>query len=191
VHAILSRLPAHDAGTSVQALPENGIYFSYENGEPDGRIVRVGTHRVDGRFRTRVRLHYGGNKNASVFRLHVGGALLLRDQPDDPRLSGWLTHMGPTFKDVESRVSQVLRETFTYRAVRVDSSLERLTLERGLIALLAQRPIAAPSPTWLGHHAAAEPIRRSGLWNTQHVDAQPLTAEQLARFELLVDNSRP
>jgi hypothetical protein len=68
-------------------LPENGISFFYEIGEPDGRIVRVGTHRVDGRFRKRVRLHYGGNKDASVFQMHVGGALMLRDWPNDPRLT--------------------------------------------------------------------------------------------------------
>jgi hypothetical protein len=99
--------------------------------------------------------------------------------------------MGPRFNDIESRVSEVMRATFTFRAIRVDSSSERLALERGLIGLLAQAPIAAPSASWLGHYAAAEPIRRSGLWNTQHVDAQPITAEQLARFERLVENSQP
>jgi hypothetical protein len=84
-----------------------------------------------------------------------------------------------------------MRETFTFRAIRVDSSSERLALERGVIALLAQLPLVAPSATWLGRCAAAEPIRRSRLWNTQQVDALLLTSQQFARFALLVENSQP
>ncbi|GAI06267.1 unnamed protein product, partial [marine sediment metagenome] len=54
-------------------MPENGIYFFYEDTEKceisgvvTDRIVRVGTHpRKNNRFKARIREHYRGNKNDS------------------------------------------------------------------------------------------------------------------------------
>lgn len=50
---------------------------------------------------------------------------------------------------------------------------DRGYIERNAIALLsnygAPQPIDPPSATWLGRHAAADAIRRSGLWNVNHV----------------------
>lgn len=42
-----------------------------------------------------------------------------------------------------------------------------------LIAFLSnygREAIDPPSPGWLGRHAASEEVRRSGLWNVNHVD---------------------
>ncbi len=64
---------------------------------------------------------------------------------------------------------------------------ERLSLERGLIALLARYPLGPPSNEWLGRHAVHPLIARSGIWNTQHVDAESLTLEEL---ELLTELAR-
>jgi hypothetical protein len=196
---LLDQLPLHDFQTPRQSLPENGIYVFFEREESveiDGvvrdRIVRVGTHRGDSRLRRRLRQHYGGierlgtNKRASVFRRHVGAALMRRKDPQDPRLSDWLRSKSRGAHEVEVWVSKVLRESFTFRCVRVDSAAARLSLESGLIALLAQHPIGEPTPEWLGHHAAAGAIRLSGLWNTQHVSGEPLTDQQLERLSKLV-----
>jgi hypothetical protein len=49
---------------------------------------------------------------------------------------------------------------------------DRRIIEAGAIALLSnfeRTPIDAPSTTWLGLHAASPAIRKSGLWNVNHV----------------------
>jgi len=199
VYALIGLLPRLDHQTPRRQLPRNGIYLFFEKGESAShldtvtdRIVRVGTHRANGRFRSRIRQHYGnvhslaGNKNASVFRKHVGGALLRSVDHHDRRLADWLTQGAPSFSEVEETVSRVLRENFTFRCFRVDERSERLSLERGLIALLAQYPLGEPSANWLGSFAASQEIRRSGLWNMQHTDAEPLTINELERLEQLV-----
>lgn len=200
VQGIALALPRHDFRTERSSLPRDGIYLFFERGETvpiqrsvRDRIVRVGTHRADGRFPTRIRQHYGnvrslhGNKNGSVFRLHVGGALLTRSNSRDPRLAEWQRHGGMSFVEVEELVSKTLRDDFTFVCFRVNEGEERLELERGLIALLAQHPMAEPSLAWLGRYAGAEDIRRTGLWNTQHVRAEPLTDAEFARLKQLCE----
>lgn len=199
VYALIRLLPRLNHRTLRKQLPANGIYVFFERGEVVqwrsrviDRIVRVGTHRGDGRFRTRIRQHYGkvrslgGNKNSSVFRKHVGGALLRKANPHDPRLEEWLAQGGPSFNEVEELVSRALREGFTFSCFRVDSPGERLALERGLIALFASYPLGQPSADWLGLYAADERLRRSGLWNTQGTGAEPLTLAEFSRLEDLV-----
>ncbi|MHB9109490.1 MAG: hypothetical protein ACYDCO_20750 [Armatimonadota bacterium] len=186
------QLPRCGFETPRRALPTNGIYLFFEDGETvdiDGqccdRIVRVGTHVKDGRFPTRIRQHYGarsslnGNKNASVFRRHLGGALMRQANPADPRLPDWQRQHGGRDLAFEAQVSQYLRRYFTFVCFAVPESTERLSLEAGLIALLAQAPLGMPSRNWLGQYAAAPEIVRTGLWNTRHVDDIPLTTAQL------------
>ena len=116
IHEILRPLPEYNHRSSNSELPENGIYFFYEDGEFYGhdnkrqkRIVRVGTHRVDGRFRSRINNHYSGNKNSSLFRKHIGGALMRKRNPNDSRIKQWLEQDTPTFKEIEIEVSRVLK----------------------------------------------------------------------------------
>jgi hypothetical protein len=50
---------------------------------------------------------------------------------------------------------------------------DRAYLERNCIALLSnfgKEPIDKPSERWLGLDSPQETIRKSGLWNTNHVD---------------------
>ena len=173
----------------TKEIPANGVYLFFERGEtvvvdsqPVERIVRVGTHRGEGRLPKRFLQHFAGNRRASVFRRHLGGALLARANPDDARIAVWVGQPGVPIPKVEQTVSQVVRERFTFCCVRVDDQAERLKLERGLIALLARHPLGPPSEGWLGRHAAHLAIRRSGLRNTQPVEARPLTSAGLARL---------
>lgn len=49
----------------------------------------------------------------------------------------------------------------------------RVYLERNAIALLSNSNNPAsdtPSPGWLGHLCPRDKVRRSGLWNSHHVD---------------------
>lgn len=200
VYALLQNLPRFDHLTPKGELPDNGIYLFFEKGETVSwrqqqvpRVVRVGTHRKDGRFPTRIRQHYGhvnslrGNKNGSVFRKHVGGALLRKSDLRDPRLKPWLGQKGGSFPEVEEEVSQILRENFTFSCVRVDEAADRLALERGLIALLAQHSPWKPSQNWLGHHAANKKIRECGLWNVQRTTSQPLSSNELRQLRQFIE----
>ena len=187
-----------DHKTASNALPKNGVYFFFERGEfvcSDSsvldRIVRIGTHRETNRFRGRIRQHYGpvsslsGNKNSSVFRKHLGGTLLNKADPEDPRIKAWLMQDGPAFNEIEELVSRELRERFTFACLRIDNPQDRKDLERGLIALLARYPLDQPTPKWLGRYALAPEIRQYGLWNTQHTDSEPLTSSEFRLLERL------
>jgi hypothetical protein len=191
VHALALSLPRHEWNVLSSLLPRSGIYFFFERGESvpwnggtADRIVRVGTHNRDERFRSRIRQHYGplsgpgGNHSGSIFRKHLGAALLNRDDPSDARIELWLKEQGK-FPDIEIEVSRVLRQNFTFSCFQVETMEERHALESGLVALLAQYPISSPSPDWLGHYSVKAQIRSSGLWNVLLIDKTPLTAAQL------------
>src|SRR5438270_834093 len=60
-------------------------------------------------------------------------------------------------------------------------------IERNSIALLSnyvKEPIDPPSPTWLGHHCDRPRVRKSGLWNSNHVDEsyEPIFLDLFDRF---------
>jgi len=194
IHELLDPLPSYDFRTPTRRLPRNGVYFFYEQGEfcrefevIRPRIVRVGTHRKQDRFRSRIQQHFGGNKNGSVFRKHLGGALLRRGNPDDDRVDRWLKHGTRTIKEVEELVTNELAANFAFKCVAVKDEKERLDLEECLIATLAQCPACEPSVNWLGHHAASEEIRQSGLWNVQHTDSDKhMTKQYQLRLQELI-----
>lgn len=194
----VSKMPRYTFNTPVSGLPCNGIYAFFEVGETfqiDGdehdRIVRIGTHIKDNRLRNRIRQHYGnkhslkGNKNGSVFRKHLGGALMRRDNPKDSRLVDWLTQNGLSFLEVEEKVSYELRNNFTFTCWPVNTGEERLTLEKGLVALLSRHPIGSPTKDWLGNYAYDTVISRCGIWNVQHTDGVPLSELGIVRLEEL------
>jgi hypothetical protein len=77
---------------------------------------------------------------------------------------------------LEAEVSKVIGAMpFIWLAVEDEpgEGSERGYVERNAIALLsnyAGSPLDPPSPQWLGHHCNRERVRRSGLWNSNHVD---------------------
>jgi len=185
-------------------LPENGIYFFYEEGESWGhggdglRITRIGTHR-DGNFRSRIAEHYllkesdmnfDATKRAphdrSIFRKHIGRALLNQDK--DSYLQIWnkdftkrqereqYGHLRDIEKEkrIESTITQLLRESLYFRFIIIDSKEERRRLESSLIGTVAQCTLCRPSPTWLGENSPDRRVRESGLWQIQHLNAIPL-----------------
>jgi hypothetical protein len=106
LHARLEFLPLIQYPFDVEALPLNGIYFFYEEGETWGhggdraRIVRIGAHRGQDRLPARISEHFLLDENRmafncdmpkpadrSIFRLNIGRALLNRAH--DPYLGVW------------------------------------------------------------------------------------------------------
>lgn len=143
--------------------------------EERDRIVRVGTHTGEGRLPKRLKLHYGGRTRRSVFRRHVGNALvsagLAEGMPGDAAPFG----SNQISSVLEEAVSKRFAQTFSFSVIGIDDKDDRLRLESGLIASLASGPYGVSSEHWLGRHSPVEAIRVSGLWNKNHVDGIPLS----------------
>jgi hypothetical protein len=179
--------------------PRHGVYFFNKDGEDraDGsrRVVRVGTHALTTTSQTtlwaRLRQHRGrlggrnpdgGNHRASIFRSHVGTALIRSGDWPDGLLQAWTSATRrPEWADledqVERQVSQHIRAMpFLWLPVpnHPNGASDRGYIEKDSIALLSCRTGGAdqPSSGWLGRHANSEKIRQSGLWNSNHVDDQ-------------------
>ena len=193
IHELLELLPLYRHPVKRRDLPSNGIYFFYEEGEVIKigsrvikRIVRVGTHREQDRFPNRILDHFYGNKNSSIFRRHLGAAILAKENPYDPRLREWIRG-SMSLRDIEEKVNKLLREKFSFRYVRVDDREERLELEERLISTLARFSPKYVSPNWLGCYSPSREINESGLWNVEHVDSpRHIGPKQLSRLEQLV-----
>ena len=190
-------------------LPYRGVYFFTDPNEPRSsqpgrpRVVRVGTHALNlGGSVTlvrRLRQHLGtstgvGNHRGSVFRRHVGAALLARDGLAVPT---WGSATWPDEAerarelDLERRVSSYLAELNVVVVPVLDDAgpdSVRGYVERNAIGLLSSvgREVDPPSVHWLGSHAAREPVRGSGLWNVRHV-GDAVNADFVARFVELID----
>jgi len=199
VHELLARIPIRTDPNELEF--QDGLYFFFEEGEtsrhgPTGRVVRVGNHpRSDGGLVRRLRQHYSGNKNGSVFRKLLGGALLRSRDPGStclapgPGKGHWeLQDARPcaVCRLVEVEVSSSLRAGFTFRCIEIRDRKERNLFEVMLVATLAQCPVCRPSGGWLGRHAYAGRVRESGLWNVQFSDGRVLSKAALGRFAELV-----
>jgi hypothetical protein len=74
IHEILEGLPKWYE--PLNNLPKNGIYFFHEESEITPhigklRIVRVGTHGASRTLKQRLKNHYNGNREGSIFRKHI------------------------------------------------------------------------------------------------------------------------
>ena len=178
---------------SARSLPKRGIYIFMDPTEESAifpgqpRIVRIGTHAVSMKssstLRTRLRTHLGqadlgGSHRSSVFRLHIGRALMRAGDFHDPILA-W--GVGSTASQDQRKAERALEEKVSGYVARLlvsvveitdnpsPSSLRAIT-ERALIALFTEerRYLETPSPQWLGNHSDKPEISSSGLWNIQH-----------------------
>ncbi|MBA3046707.1 MAG: hypothetical protein FP824_10930 [Euryarchaeota archaeon] len=193
--------------------PQRGVYFFFEegelreNGEP--RVTRVGTHALKTASKTtlwhRLSTHQGtiggsrpggGNHRGSVFRLHVGTAIIERDG-----LSSETWSVGSSAKrpitdmeyPVEKLVSQHIgRMPFLWVGVDDAPGPESMRgyIERNAIGLLSNygksERVDSQSSGWLGNFAKNDKIRLSGLWNVNHVE-ESYGREFLSELERYVE----
>lgn len=224
VHKQLDRLPLVKFPFHRETLPSNGIYFFFEEGEiwghgaPKPRIVRVGTHR-EGNFRSRIAEHYVFNDRAmsfdrdrpaphdrSIFRKNIGRALLSRD--GDDYLKVWdqcftsktdklaYAHLRDIDKEkrLETEITRILRETFSFRYISLDGQERRMGdqgLEKALIGTVGHCEKCGPSPEWLGRHSPVMKIRESGLWLSHYLKASPITETDKQTIQEAVSKSLP
>jgi len=198
VHKELDRLKSK-SGKPKYDVAQNGIYFWYEKGEirqGDGqRVARVGAHEKPNRLHARIKEHYGPNREGSVFRKHLGGAIMGRKREPESEIKEWYNaRKSPRFNDqrfrnYEAQVpSQV--KLGNYRVLKIDDQNERMQMEEKLIALFSHCKHCRPSETWLGNNAYRKEIRDSGLWNVDHVcSLNEFTQSDLSRLKQLVDET--
>lgn len=186
------------AYSGTRWLPVRGVYFFREPGEErpsspsSPRIVRVGTHAVSAGSKStlwqRLRAHLGtrsggGNHRGSIFRLHIGAALQARDNVANATW-GIGTSAPQALRESQAALieeAQWEKKVSAYvgemTVLWVDVPDEpgpgsaRAVIERNSIALLSNglAPLERASASWLGHKSPRDDIRRSGLWNVNHV----------------------
>jgi len=164
------------------------------------RLVRVGTHALKERSRStlwgRLSQHRGtarsgtGNHRSSIFRLLVGSALRARAATSEPLSWGVAQDAGAAARrlgvnrealrqaeaPLETEVSTIIGSMpFLWLSLEdpPGPDSERGYVERNAIALLSnfgKEPVDAPTSSWLGGQSDRERVRRSGLWNNNHVE---------------------
>jgi hypothetical protein len=182
--------------------PKRGVYFFFEDGElrSDGiasRVVRVGTHGLRKSSATlwnRLSQHRGtvggsmpggGNHRGSIFRLHVGTALLASGNWSDSIRHSWAVGSNAPLNvrrreyPLELAVSEYIG-AMPFLWLEVDDPpspmSDRGVVEAGAIALLSAfkgQGIDDSSTGWIGRQADRGIVRESGLWNVNHVQEEP------------------
>lgn len=174
--------------------PEKGIYFFFDPNEyrsqsTELRVVRVGTHMVStgakSIFWRRLYTHRGptsgyGNHRGSIFRLHVGAAMI---QKAKGRIHVPTWGVGQSaLKEIrnqelilEKKVSDYIgRLLFLWINIpdSAGAQSDRAYIEKNAIGLLSGsgRYVDIPSKGWLGHYSPRIEIRESGLWNLNHIN---------------------
>lgn len=179
--------------TGASGWPRHGVYFFFEDGEyrvnGSPRVVRIGTHALTATSRTslwnRLSNHGGnvggsnpggGNHRGSIFREHVGTALLKSGE--------WPVQVHKSWKDKQDYQAGRQHERLLERAVsrhigdmpflwlEVPDLGDRKVIESNSIGMLSRRRggVDAESSQWLGLVADSEKVRTSGLWNVMGVD---------------------
>lgn len=179
------------------AWPELGVYFITETelaagGRQMPRIVRVGTHAVSlgsqASLWNRVSTHRGtgqggGSHRSSIFRTHVGRALMNCDPHQE-----WPETWGKGQTAVKSvREGETALEKQVSLAIgdmkllwlsvpdKAGPGSDRAYLERNTIGLLSRAVILSPTmaTSWLGDFSDDWRIAASGLWNLDHLFVPP------------------
>jgi len=156
LHEQIEQLPLIKFPFKLSLLPDNGIYFFYEQGEIWGhggnkpRIVRIGTHR-DGNFKNRIAEHYLLDEtkmnfdkdkpkpsDRSIFRKNIGRALLNKN--GDSYLEIWekdfivkenrrkYGHLRDIEKEkkIELQITKIIRKNFSFRFIELSSQTQRI-----------------------------------------------------------------
>jgi len=142
-----------------------------------------------------------GHHRGSVFRKHVGLALLNREGVEHPTWGVGATadrHVVEGERELEERVSAYLARLLVTVLPVLDEpgpTSMRGYVERNAIGLLTRHctpgawpTLRASSAAWLGRHARTHAVRASGLWNVNHVGERP-EAAFIGRLEQLVRGS--
>lgn len=203
LHRLFHKLERFSFPFAIDQIPRNGIYILFEAGEKAhgaDRIVRVGTHTGNDQLRSRLQQHFvKENKDRSIFRKHIGRALLNR--AGDPFLQQWNWDLTTRrAKDaygslldrhkqelVERQVSVYIQASFSFVVFEVADKSERLSLEAKVISTISWCDECKPSIAWLGLHSPEEKIRQSGLWLVNELYKEPLSEQEFMALRNMIE----
>ena len=155
-------------------LPDSGVEFYFENKEfrtesNKLRVVRIG---ASNRIRNRLKEHISNNAEKSVFRRHIGRALLNR-QEESQNISNIDSLID------ENEISKYLGSNIRFLILPVEVKATRKMIKNTAISLLSNYStydeVNPPTDEWLGNDSIDTDgypyleIRNSGLWNKKHV----------------------
>lgn len=183
LHKAFNSLPHYSFAELNEIIPKDGIYLIFESGEEahnGERVVRIGSHTGKGNLAIRLREHVRLNKDRSIFRKHIGRALLKRD--NDPYLAVWnLDFTSKKAREehghrldrakqavVEDAVSRYILSNLSIVLISAGDSAAACRLEELCIGTVSSCSICSPSKSWLGKYADPR-IAQSGLWQIMHL----------------------
>lgn len=203
IHVLANERERHSFPFDESKIPFNGIYILFQKGEKghgQDRIVRIGTHTGDNQLRARLKQHFlNENKDRSIFRKNIGRALL--NKGNDPFLKFWEIDLtSRKAKDkysasidfgyqkiIENRVSQYIRDNFSFIAFEVRNKEERLDVESKLISTVSRCTECKPSIDWLGNNSPKSKIAESGLWLVNELYKTPFDGDGVDEFSSLIN----
>jgi hypothetical protein len=170
---------------------EEGEITDHDHGNgPIPRVVRIGTHR-ENNFQSRISEHFLLNESKmnftianpkpsdrSIFRKNIGRALLNRNNDyylkiwnidytsKENRLKMNLMRYIEKEKQIESEISKILRERFSFRFIVLEGQQKRIGkegLESRLIGTVAGCNLYKASENWLGTSSPIEAIRNGKI----------------------------
>ena len=174
-----------------ELVPTRGIYVFFSNDEQrilnpfQNRIIRVGTHAVsEGAKSTlyqRLKQHKGmnnldGNHRGSIFRLHIGNALMKKNNLEC-NTWGQDIKINDEQKKQESVIEKMVSEYIGEMSVLLinindnpSKYSDRSYIEQNMIALLSGNylPIDYQYENWLGNDSIHSAVRNSSLWNVDY-----------------------
>ena len=149
-----------------------GVYFFFDPAEKINngynRIIRVGSHGLSGKsnstLKGRLRQHKGflnggGNRRVSVFRRHVGNAIIKKENFDENQVRDEV---------LEKMISDYINSLPLAVLLFEDDADKRRIFEKNSIRILSNCSENF-NKDWLGSFSIDEKISKSGLWNIQHV----------------------
>ncbi|MCL2176446.1 MAG: hypothetical protein FWB72_00605 [Firmicutes bacterium] len=179
----------------------DGIYILFEKDEKGhgvDRIVRIGSHTGENRLFNRVKEHIAKNINRSIFRKNIGRVLLNKRQDEDC-LKIWNKNttrkadrekyskdidkereaVEKKISKLEECISKDIKKRFYFKLIKVECSVYRSSLEKRLIATVAQCEDCSASENWLGKDSPEKKIVEKGLWQVQGLKGETLNDEDL------------
>jgi hypothetical protein len=199
LHELFNAMPRYRWDMIENIRFNSGIYIFFEDGENYqtlDRIVRIGTHRSDGRLKGRLKDHFlRENKDGSIFRKNIGRAILNKN--NHPYLTAWnmdsskpdiVRQMGnrydPVFqKKLERQISRYFCDHFSFVCFPVATKADRLRLEEGIIATLHSSPEFYASSEWRGRYSPELEIAQSGMWLKEGLNGTPLLENEYTKIK--------
>lgn len=183
IHRAVWTLPRYNY-LMIDEIPfKEGVYFIIDENEAYAgypRIVRVGTHKGDGRLKKRLRQHFmTEDKNGSILRKYVGSALLGQTKDDYLEIWGYNSRNPKVYKAwqkkinvnkeraVEVKVSRYLRECTSFCCIEIEGYSERLKFKEKILRSLYEDESFGATDTWLGRFNPMLHIGTYGLWNEE------------------------